>query len=156
MNTMAILLPTPSTNPEGAQVPFTWFLSKIEDRSGNTIKYVYSNGADDKKLSKILYTGYNNSNGNREIIFDYTPADEFSHSYRQGAEIISSSRLMDISFEVDGEFSHKIALNYTDNSKGQAHPFRVWTIVPTRPAKTPLNPRISPMTTTILNSKKQH
>ena len=106
--------------PDGAQVPFSWFLSKIEDRNGNTIKYVYSNGVEDKKLSKILYTGYNDIDGNRVITFLYSAAPEFNHSYRQGAEIITSSRLMNISFEVDGEFSHKIALSYTDSSKGQA------------------------------------
>ena len=106
--------------PDGALVPFAWFLSKIEDRNGNTIKYVYSDGAEDKKLSKIVYTGFNGSDGNREITFNYIAADEFNHSYRQGAEIISSSRLTDIEFEVDGEFSHKINLAYIKGKKGQS------------------------------------
>ena len=106
--------------PTGAQAPFTWYPSKVIDRNGNNIKYIYSNGAEDKKLSKILYTGFNNSSGNREIRFVYPPTAKDHFAYRQGAEIIAKTRLSDIEFFVDGMFSHKIALGYNENSKGQS------------------------------------
>ena len=106
--------------PAGAQAPFTWYPSKVIDRSGNNIKYVYSSETIDKKLSRILYTGLKNSSGNREIQFNYTVTDDHRISYRQGASIISSSQLADIEFKVDGMFSHKVALGYDENSKGQA------------------------------------
>ena len=108
-----------SNKPTGAQAPFSWYLSKLLDRNGNNIKYVYSTGADDKKLSRIVYTGLNNSSGNREVEFIYEATSEFTHGYRQGAEIISGSQLTAIEFFVLGEFSHKISFDYTLNSKGQ-------------------------------------
>ncbi|WP_018974452.1 IPT/TIG domain-containing protein [Rudaea cellulosilytica] len=103
--------------PTGAPAALSWLVEKIEDRVGNNQKYAYTdNGNSEVLLSKVEYTGYGTTSGDRTVTFAYEPrnCDEItlpcgaagvkdtSSSYLAGGLTMQTQALQSITTAVSG------------------------------------------------------
>lgn len=101
----------PRVRPSEKSVELSWLLSRVEDRSGNTMEFCYESGADASEvlLKKIAYTGSTLAGAAspvatpaRSVVFDYLarPTDwrgnDRSSSWIAGGGLQQSRRLTEI------------------------------------------------------------
>jgi len=107
---------------------YTWLLSQVRDRAGNTIVVHYHNESDtassflddDKVLVNeiyplsITYTGHGDTEGNRTVSFNYEPRTDYSYfRFQQGGlDNVGLKRLGAITTYVDNQPVRTYGLHY--------------------------------------------
>ncbi len=80
----------PNASHKIGTVTYRWFLSKIEDRYGNTINFSYEGANNqEKRISKVEYADYS-------ITFVYESRNDISQRYLLGQSFRNTQRLSDI------------------------------------------------------------
>lgn len=103
----------------GRVQPLSWLVEKIEDRSGNNELYTYINfGYGEVYPSKVAYTGYGASAGDRSIEFAYVArttlgVTDTSSSYLAGGLSMQTRALSSITTKVGSSLVRKVTLAYT-------------------------------------------
>ena len=106
--------------PEGKSQPLSWLLVKVEDRTGNNqiIKYA-TYGPGEYLPSTILYTGENNTEGNRSVIFEYEGrttnpviARDATYTYLAGGLSSQTQRLKKITTKAGASTARVYKLGY--------------------------------------------
>ncbi|WP_158658031.1 RHS repeat-associated core domain-containing protein [Agarilytica rhodophyticola] len=86
--------------PAGAPVPQRWLLSREEDRTQNRnfIHYAYQDyGHGEVLLQRIRYTGRGDTDGDRQVVFDYEERPDVTSSYQAGGLQAQTQRLRSLS-----------------------------------------------------------
>ncbi len=98
---------------DGRSETLVWAIDNKRDRSGNTITYDYTNyGMGEYKLSAIHYTGYQGSDGDRHVRFQYEDRPDRYSSYLAGGRSRNSRRLSQIVTEYQTTVVREYNLNY--------------------------------------------
>lgn len=98
---------------DGESKVLSWKLEKEQDTFGNTINYLYSNFAEGEHLlTKILYTGFNATAGDREVRFNYEPRPDRSTTYQAGGKLRSTQRLKWIETYYQTQRIRRYSINY--------------------------------------------
>lgn len=87
----------------GLTLPMNWMLDRTEDRNGNNVKYVYQTyNPGETLLTEARYTGFNGTDGNRRVVFAYSPSpmgpgtSNYTGTYLQGGLSVHSQRLVSV------------------------------------------------------------
>ena len=98
---------------DGRTEVMTWSIADMRDRSGNTITYDYVNeGNGEYNIASIHYTGYNGSDGDRHVRFEYEPRSDVRTFYRAGGKTRSTKRLKTIRTEYQAQIVREYTLTY--------------------------------------------
>ena len=91
----------------------TWAVHRTDDPSKNTIKFQYfDHGHGEHNVSWIKYTGYNGSEGDRQIDFTYEDRPDIRFSYLAGGKSQRRKRLTKISTKYAGAVVREYTLDY--------------------------------------------
>jgi RHS repeat-associated protein len=92
----------------------SWMLAGIEDRNGNTVRYVYTQDGGTAYLSEIDYTGSSASGdlGANKITFSYETRPDVRVSYSLGERRTRSQRLTGVSEFAGSTLVRRFALSY--------------------------------------------
>ena len=99
-------------------VTTSWMLSRKHDSSENAIHYSYDNLGDDAQLylTRIDYTGFQNTAGNRHVDFAYQTRQDVRVSYMAGTRATQTKRLKSITTLYDNQNISQYSFNYRDDS----------------------------------------
>ena len=98
---------------DGRTEVMTWSIADMRDRSGNTITYDYVNeGNGEYNIASIHYTGYNGSDGDRHVRFEYEDRPDVRTFYRAGGKTRSTKRLKTIRSEYQAQIVREYTLTY--------------------------------------------
>ncbi len=91
----------------------SWLLQSSQDAAGNNIVYTYSYfGSGEKLITKIEYTGFNSSVGDRKVEFTYKNRSDFSSAYLSGGLTQQTKLLEKISTFYKNTPINEYNLNY--------------------------------------------
>ena len=100
-------------------LPKAWFLSKIMDRNGNFITYTYNynrfSDINDTYISKIEYSGRNNTTPIASIEFEYEDIPHEHYAYDGDTRFSRSQILKSINIKSSGNLLYSYLLTY-DNT----------------------------------------
>ncbi|NVJ49413.1 MAG: hypothetical protein HWE11_03435, partial [Gammaproteobacteria bacterium] len=96
----------------------SWMLSRKHDSSDNAIHYSYNNLGDEAQLylTRIDYTGFQNSPGNRHVDFAYQTRQDVRVSYMAGTRATQSKRLKSITTRYGNQNISQYTINYRDDT----------------------------------------
>jgi RHS repeat-associated protein len=98
---------------DGRTETLTWAISDSQDRSGNTITYDYeSHVSGEYTLDEIHYTGYNGSDGDRHVKFEYEADQSPRTSYLAGGMTRRTKRIQFIDTFYDTTKVRRYKLEY--------------------------------------------
>jgi hypothetical protein len=111
---------------DGPPLPtLSWLLEKEEDRAGNNVFYTYTDyDYGETLLSRIDYTGYGSSVGDRKVQFSYDPRptsttasvidNDVSASYLSRGLTMQTQRLTNVDTYVGSEHVRSYSLDYNN------------------------------------------
>jgi hypothetical protein len=105
------------TSPSGT---FSWYLSKAIDTNGNYLTYIYSKDQGKAYLSRIDYTGNQNTGTDptNSVEFSTESRNDISSSYISGNKISTGRRLKTIEAKVNSGlvWRYELAYSYSDDT----------------------------------------
>ncbi len=100
----------------GRSQVLSWNIGRVDDRSGNNIKYSYQNfGNGELLLKNINYTGTGEGIGDRKVEFNYQSRPDNSSSYMAGGLSKSTQRLQSIKTYYKNSLIRSYNLNYSQS-----------------------------------------
>jgi len=93
---------------------FRWWLSKVVDIHGNTMRYYYQNDANGHRLVRIDYN-YSGGVSKNQVFLTYEPAPVMWVSYRSGFREVGHSRLATIETFANGQSAGSLLLTYVSD-----------------------------------------
>ena len=121
-------------NPEDSSQVYQWMLEEVRDTNDNFIRYEYYKDSGQIYPKRIIYTGYDTTDGIFEVDFEPfangTPTENnlFSVSYQTGFAVQTKYLLDAIDIKIDGELKISYDLDLDLNSA--ANKYLLASIVP--------------------------
>lgn len=94
---------------------FAWYVTRAIDTNGNYVSYSYIKDAGKAYLSRIEYTGNQNTgfSPTNSVEFFLEPRDDIASSYISSAKIATAKRLKEVQAKVNGDLVWRYELEYT-------------------------------------------
>jgi RHS repeat-associated protein len=100
-------------SPQNVDQTLSWSVRQKADQVGNNIHYYYNNPNDGTfSLERMVYTGFADTDGDREVVLNYENRDDISTSYLAGGLSKTVKRLAGISTYYANQLIRDYQLRY--------------------------------------------
>ena len=109
---------TREDDPNDSTKVYKWMLEEVRDTNNNFVRYEYLKDNGRIYPSRIVYTGYNTTDGIFEISFATTSRTDLVSSYKSAFLVKPTIQVTSITTKINGSSARKYDLSYTAGDNG--------------------------------------